>query len=251
MHDRSLLGAADVNDGELTLMVADLLGHPHELPAITTAGRYWVSGRARRPAGATAYRMFVKHIQAWTRSAEFEFVPPEMREMAAAEVPWRIEHLAYRSDLGDRLPDGLTMPRALGVHEPDAESAVVWLEEATAPQVCWDETRYRRAAYLLGRLAASPRVGEVRDLGEFEFKIHTYVHGRVAGQVVPALRDPGVWQHPLVTGAFSDELRERLLSAADHVVEYADELVTLDLVSSHGTPVQTTCCPATPATTSS
>ena len=29
------------------------------------------------------------------------------------------------------------------------------------------------------------------------------------------LRDEGIWQHPLVAGAFDDELRARLLAAAD------------------------------------
>ncbi len=61
MDGRSALGPADVSDEQLTAMVADLLGSdprdtsvlgstveefPYDLPAITTAGRYWVSGSA-------------------------------------------------------------------------------------------------------------------------------------------------------------------------------------------------------------
>ena len=43
-------------------------------------------------------------------------------------------------------------------------------------------------------------------------------------QVLPALRDDGVWQHPLVAGAFDDELRGRLLEAADRAPAYVEEL---------------------------
>ena len=55
--------------------------------------------------------------------------------MAAASVPWRTEALAYASDLGDRLPDGLSMPRALGVFDLDELSAAIWLEEVDRPAV--------------------------------------------------------------------------------------------------------------------
>ena len=74
MHDRSALGPADVTDEELTSMVADLLGSAaeavevveshadevaYDLPAITTAGRYWVSGTAQvdgeaKPSGSSS-----------------------------------------------------------------------------------------------------------------------------------------------------------------------------------------------------
>src|SRR4051812_19914506 len=144
MHDRTALGPADVTDEQLAVMVADLLGSepdqtevldstaaefPYDLPAITTAGRYWVSGTARVAGEQAPYRMFVKHIQSWSRHPFFQLVPPEYREVAASGVPWRTEALAYRSDLGDRLPDGLTMARAVGVFDLDEESNAVWLEE--------------------------------------------------------------------------------------------------------------------------
>ena len=132
--DRSLLGPADVDDDALAAMVADLLGHeavdlldvavehvPYDVPSLTTVGRYWVTGRAATPAGPRPFRLFVKHVQAWHHSPFFADVPEEAREMARASYPWRTEPLAYASDLGDRLPDGLTMPRAVGVveFEPD------------------------------------------------------------------------------------------------------------------------------------
>ena len=139
MHERSLLGPADVDDTTLTSMVAELLGadpaavsvesstveeFPYDLPAITTAGRYVVSGDALVAGEPTPYELFVKVVQSWARSPMFAFVPDEMKELAEASVPWRTEALAYRSDLGDRLPDGLTMPRALGGVRPRREVRV-------------------------------------------------------------------------------------------------------------------------------
>jgi hypothetical protein len=249
MHERSVLGTADVSDNELARMVADLLREDpadvdlldsraehvaYDFPTITTAGRYWVSGSAHTPSGAAPYRLFVKHIQCWSRSPLFEQVPPEIREMAAAGVPWRTEHLAYRSDLGDRLPEGLSMPRAVGVYDLDELSASVWMEEVTNPGVPWDLARFERAAYLLGRMAASPEVAVRGNVGETDFVVHTYLEGRLNSQVLPMLRDEGIWHHPLVAGAFDPELRDRLRAAADLAAAYVDELAAFPLVNVHG-----------------
>ena len=123
MHDRTALGPADVDrrrarrhggrppghdPGDVELVDSRAEPVPYDLPAITTASRTWVSGIGPHPARRPSpVRVFVKHVQAWTRSPEFAFVPEELRELAAAGVPWRTEPLAYRSDLADRLPDGL------------------------------------------------------------------------------------------------------------------------------------------------
>ena len=249
MHDRSALGPADVTDEQLAGMVADLLGTDpagttvleshaedvdYELPAITTAGRYWVSGRAQADGRARPFRLFVKHVQSWSRHPFFASVPPEFREMAAAGVPWRTEALAYRSALGDRLPEGLRMPRAVGVFDIDEASNAVWLEEVPIAPADWDVARSRRAGHLLGRMAVSHEVEEFRDVGDAQWEVGMYLHGRLSMQVLPMLRDTGIWQHPLVSGAFDPELRARLLEAADRAAAYTEELSALPLATSHG-----------------
>ena len=249
MHDRSALGPADVTDEQLAAMVADLfdsdpdetevlgssaIEFPYELPAITTAGRYWVSGTARVKGEVAPYRMFVKHIQSWSRHPFFQFVPPEFREVAAAGVPWRTEALAYRSDLGDRLPDGLSMPRAVGVFDIDEESNAVWLEEVPVVDRTWDHARYRHAARLLGRHATSARVMELIGSVGHSMTIGDYHDGRLSVQVLPVVRDDGIWHHPLVADAFDDELHSRILTAADRSQEYADELSAITGVACHG-----------------
>lgn len=246
----SPLGAAAVDDAHLTALVAGLLGveaatttlHDvlveevdYALPAITTASRHWVRGRASSPDGERDWSLFVKHVQCWSRHPFFAWVPEEMRERAIAGVPWRAEPAAYRSDLRSRLPEGLTMLRAVEVVDLDELSAAIWLPEVDVDPSPWTLGRYRRAAGLLGRMAASPQVREVASLaGEITPTVTDYVHGRLAAQVLPALRDEAVWTHPLVAGAYDADLRDGLLAAADRVEELTAELAALPLLAAHG-----------------
>jgi hypothetical protein len=249
MHDRTALGPAEVSDAGLTAMVATLLGHDpadvtlldslaepvaYDLPAITTAGRYWVRGRARTPAGDLPYGFFVKHVHSWSRSPFFEEVPPELRAMAEASVPWRTEPLLYRSGVGQHLPEGLSMPRAFGVFDLDEKAAAVWLEEVAAQNVDWDLARFERAAYLLGRMAASPTVRAFADVGGHEWDVTHYLHGRLSAQVLPVLRSEEVWEHPIIAPAFDAALRRRLLDAVDRAGDYVDELMRFPLATGHG-----------------
>ena len=249
MHARDVLGPADVTDDQLTQLVAALLHEPagrvhlldsraeevdYDLPAITTAGRYWVRGAAQVDGRPVPFTIFVKHVQSWSRSPLFAEVPPEIAPMAEASVPWRTEALVYRSDLGDRLPDGLRMPRALGVFDLDEKSASIWLEEVSVTPVVWDLARFAGAAYLLGRLAARPQVREVADVGDFGWTVHDYLNGRLRQQVLPLLHDQDIWNHPLVAGAFDEALRLRLMTVADQVDALVDELASGPLGAAHG-----------------
>lgn len=250
MHDRSILGPADVSDMQLTHMVADLLGteetettvlsstaeeFPYDLAAITTAGRYWVRGTAQVSGEERSFELFVKHVQVWSRSPLFQLVPRELQPIAAAGVPWRTEPLAYRSDLGERLPGGLRMPRVLGVFDLDELSASVWLEFVEVKPLVWDLHRYAEAAHLLGRLATNIRLGELADVGNVgDSRVRGYFEGRLSHQVLPMLRDEGIWSHPLVVAAFGPELRTRLLGAADHVETWVEELSAIPLATGHG-----------------
>jgi hypothetical protein len=164
-----ILGPADVGDDELDAFAAADLGvqhatvltssaevFPYDRPAITTAGRYLVTGSARTGTGEVrAFSFFVKVIHSYERSPLRLAVPGHLRSEAAAFIPWRTEADLYRSDLRDRLPGGLTIPRAAAVRDLDADSAALWLEHIPPRRVTWDTGRHARAAYLLGRLAAS------------------------------------------------------------------------------------------------
>jgi hypothetical protein len=248
---RHELGAADVTDGELLEIVArcfdaepsaveirDCRVEPvaYEIPAITTAGRWWVRGAAAVRGQVRDYSLFVKQVQSWTRSPLFELIPPHLQQQAAEAAPWRTELLVYRSDLAARLPSGLSMPAVYGVYDLDELSGSVWLGEVPVVPRPWTLERLAHAAWLLGRLAASPRVRELAAIGEQERRrtVVDYYEGRFVNQVLPALHDDGVWRHPLVAGSFDAQLRRRMVAAADSLLPLVEELAALADGTAHG-----------------
>jgi hypothetical protein len=243
----AVLGSADVDDAVLAAMVSAQLGvdrvedveacaevAAYDLEALTTAGRYWVRGTARHGVEEARFAFFVKVVQSWERSPLFQMVPEEMREQALLSMPWRREPSVYASDLGDRLPEGLTMPQCYGVHEIDELSAAVWLECVDVDPAPWDLDRFARAAYLLGRLAASERVAPLGALGEIPDVPRTYYFSRFVGQVVPALSDDDLWRHPVMAAAFDRRLRDDMRAAADGILGRLSELDALPLLTLHG-----------------
>lgn len=245
--DRTLLGTADVDGVALGRMVADLLGHDevevlesaveavaYDVPSITTVGRYWVTGRAATPGGTEPFRIFVKHVQAWHHSVFFADVPEDARKFAKASYPWRTEPLAFASDLGDRLPEGLSMPRSVGVFDLEPDAAAIWMAAVDHPVVAWDTARYERAAYLLGRLAASPAVAVHENVGEFEWSVMHYVYGRLKLQVLPMLDADALFDHPVVAAGFDADLRARLREAGERCEQYGQELAGTLQTTAHG-----------------
>jgi hypothetical protein len=243
-----LLGQADVEDDELAAFVAADLGvrhatvltssvevFPYDRPAITTAGRYLVTGSARTGTGQVrTFSFFVKVIHAYERSPLRFAVPAHLRTQAAAFIPWHTEADLYRSDLRDRLPYGLTVPRAAAVRDLDQDSAALWLEQVPARRVVWDTRRHARAAYLLGRLAASRAVAPLATAVHGARTPRVYADAWLAHIVLPALTGNDVWSHPLVRHAFDARLRRRLLDAADALPALLDELDDAPAATAHG-----------------
>jgi hypothetical protein len=225
------LGVADVS--EVRVLSCDVEVADYDIEALTTAGRYWVRGTAQHATGRSPYAFFVKVVQSWTRTRYFEMVPEHLREVAAAGLPWRTEPDVYRSDLGDRLPDGLSMAEAFSVVDLDDESAALWLRAVDVDPCPWTRATFSRAAFLLGRLAASPRVRPLNLVGSQDVA-RRYGHGRVEHQIVPTLRDDKLWAHPLVAEAFDDELRTRILTAVDAVPAVLTQLDGAPLGTAHG-----------------
>ena len=224
----------DADPATVSLLDAQATRVDYEIPAITTASRNWVRGTAAVGGEEIPFSLFVKHVQSWARSALFAEVPPELREMAEAGVPWRTEPLVYRSDLRDHLPEGFSLPRAVGVFDLDERSAAVWLEEVRPEQVAWDLALFERAAYLLGRMAGSSAVAPYARVGQHDWSLHVYLFGRLNSQVIPVLGSEEIWQHPLVAGAFDDDLHRRLVVAGEQAAAYVDELSTFPHTAAHG-----------------
>jgi len=189
---------------------------------------------ARTHAGVQPFAFFVKVVQSWARSPYFAVIPPELREQALAQLPWQTEPLVYRSDLGERLPDGLGIPTAHAVIDLDDESAALWLEAVDTVPVVWDVELFSRAAFLLGRVAASEQLRSLAGICRKDSPVRGYAAGRVAHQVLPALFDEALWLHPLIASAFDDELRFDLRQAAGDLPAIVEELESLPLGTVHG-----------------
>lgn len=245
-HPRAALGDDDVPDTELAAMVADLWGVPavtlldsaaetvdYDVPSILTGARTWVRGHADPGDGSREFTLFVKRVHHWRHSSAFASLPPELGEWAATTVPWRAEVLAYGSDLAERLPAGLTMPRALRIEDRPDETAVLWLESVDDPPHPWDRRTYVRAARLLGRMSGSERVAELADIDPMPWNIHYFVEGRLAHTVLPGLFDDATWEHSLVAPHFGD-LRAGLTAVAARLDSLAREFSALPHRAAHG-----------------
>lgn len=242
------LGPAAVGDDELAALVAAQLGvataeilsssveaHPYDSPAITTAARHLVTGTARTPEHRVRpYAFFVKVVHAYARSPLRGAVPAALRELAVSMVPWRAEPDLYRAGLRDRLPPGLTMPRAFAVRDLDHDSAALWLERVPVRPVTWDVERHARAANLLGRFAASPAVAEVATAVHGGRTPRAYADGWLAGVVLPVFSGADLWRHPFVAEAFGSPLRRRLEAAFDALPALLDELDEVPVAPAHG-----------------
>ncbi|HSF37973.1 MAG TPA: phosphotransferase [Nocardioides sp.] len=246
VHDRSALDHDDVSDAELGAMVADLWDVPavelldstaepvdYHVPSILTGARTWVRGAADAGDGPRPFTLFVKRVHSWRHSPAFAGVPPEIGEWAASSVPWRAEPLLYASDLAERLPQGLTMPRAVRVDERPDETAVVWIEAVEVSAEPWETGTYVEAAGLLGRMSGSSRVAELAEIDPLPWHIQSFVQGRLAHTVLPGLFDDATWEHELVAPYFGD-LRGRLTVVADHLDPLAEEFARLPHRTSHG-----------------
>lgn len=241
---RSALGPADVSDAELASMlgVDEILTSSattidYDLDAMTTGGRWWVTGTARRADRLEQFRVVAKLAQSVTRSPIMASIPPEFREMAAANLPWRVEPDVYRSDLASHLPDGLRMPDCLCVREVDDESSAVWIEAVDVIPAQWTLHNLRDTARLLGRFAATTAVQDIADdVGHVSGprQARVYFEGRLRAQYVAAYSEGSVFDHPAVAPHFTPPLRTRLMSLVDHAPSLIDEIEALLLLAAHG-----------------
>lgn len=103
------------------------------------------------------------------------------------------------------------IPRAVAVRDLGQDTAALWLEHMPARRVIWDAGRHARAAYLLGRFAASRTVAPLATAVHGARTPRVYADGWLAHIVLPALTEDGVWAHahPLRPLAHTDGVAVR------------------------------------------
>lgn len=189
------------------------------------------TGGLRRLTATTAdgrrWSFFVKSINSPRHWPFIGTVPEGFRAEFVAGFPWRAEAEAYGA--GVRLPDGLRMPHLHLIDDLGDDRLDLWLEDVESDLAAWDLARYDRAAYLLGGLAACnpaapPAVGNLRG----------YVQGRIVQGILPELRDPALWGHPLVAPFADDRLRADLLTLGERIPDLLDAADRLPHTMVHG-----------------
>jgi Phosphotransferase enzyme family len=248
--DRTLLGDAQPSEAELTAMVRDILGRPnahivdwrvetvsYEIGTPLTGGLFRVRGIASDGDCIEDWSLFVKLIRSWRHWPMLHIMPEDIREAMLQHPGWRNEPEVYRSRLADALPDGLRMPRVLGVRDLGDERFVLWLEDVEARDGSWSLSRFRRAARLLGQLTARLTEADAlpahisRDSSEM---VHEFYQSRLGGYAFPLLRADATWAHPAVASAVDSNLRVDLLELADRLPGIIARLDRLPHTHIHG-----------------
>lgn len=250
------LGLAALSSAELSQITSAITGLPVRDPIVSaapiaydwgspaTAGLWRVDVTDSTGAGSYAYFVkLLRHIRLWPG---LRFVHEASRAEFVENFPWRAELDMYESGIGAVLPDGMRTPALHHVRHPDADHIALWWEFVPQRPGPWQPADYRRAAYLLGRLAARRKEGaevnrrlpEVCRVAPAGGWLRYYTERRVLRGVIPALCGEELWRHPAVVTAMQrtadPELPGQLRALAACVPQLLDLLDTLPQTHAHG-----------------
>ena len=193
---------------------------PYDWGSPATAGLWQVvasgppapaAGRDAQAAGPVSYTYFVKLLRHPRRWPGLAYLPDQAsRDEFAGFFPWRFELDMYQCGIGDVLPAGMRTPRLHHVKTTDGDHLGLWWEFVPERPAPWELADYRRAAFLLGRLAARRR--HAADVNRLLPQVCTQAHPagsslrfftdrRILRGVLPALRAGQIWRHPLASAA--------------------------------------------------
>jgi hypothetical protein len=169
-----------------------------------------VDVRAGQQQGAPACTYFVKllrHPRLWP---QLDQIPTAARRKEfVAFLPWRFELDMYECGIVQALPPGMRTPVLHHVKHVDADHIALWWEYITERAGPWCLADYRRAARMLGRLAARRRAGaeinllmpeRARSSPPLE-ALRYYTESRVLLGAVPMLAAGQIWRHPVAAAA--------------------------------------------------
>lgn len=252
------LGCAALTAAELASVTSAATGQPVREPVVSagpinynwgsvaTAGLWRVD--VRDTAGPVEYAYFVKlmrHTRLWPG---LRYLPDDAtREEFVDFFPWRAELDMYSSGIAAVLPDGMRMPTLHHAKHADADHLALWWEFVPERPGPWQLADYRRAAYLLGRLAARRREGAAvnRSLPEVCLVRHPegsalryFANRRVLRASVPYLQGEEIWRHPALVAAMErvadPDLPTELRALSARVPQLLDMLDTLPQTHAHG-----------------
>jgi hypothetical protein len=195
---------------ELTHTRARAVPVDYEWGSPATAGLWRVQVRADAPGSPVDQVFFVKllrHTRLWPLLGQ---LPDEAaREDFVTYFPWRFELDMLECGIAGILPPGMRAPALYWAQQADADHIALWSEWVEQRPGPWGLADFRRAARLLGRLAARRREGapanqRLPELAGFQRPgeaLRYYVAGRVMRGAVPALEAEATWHHPVLAAA--------------------------------------------------
>ncbi|WP_194909295.1 phosphotransferase [Catenulispora rubra] len=239
---RAVAGRDDLVLRSVTYTAVDYPTHTIATEALTRARLELAA-----PDGARVEaRLFVKELRSAENWPMLGVVPPELRADFVDGFPWRLEIAAYTGPLREQMPTGMRLPELYAVDELGPGRAAMWLEDVDQPEVLeWDTARFARAAYLLGRMSARRRHGEVAPIlaaaarfAEPDSTLRYLVAGRIRNMFIPAIVGDDLWAHPVTAAALAAvrdpgliaDLRE-WTTRLDRLLAYSD---TLPMTYAHG-----------------
>jgi hypothetical protein len=205
------------------------VAYPFGSPATGALLRVQGRDEARQP-----WSLFVKvlhHVRHWVL---YPMLPPEFAEEFAAQFPWRSELDAWLPAFSDLLPEGMRLPTLHQVIDLGNDRLAVWMEDIRESDEPWDEQRYERAAWLLGRLTARGTAPEILAACPYPsgFALRMWAERGAKPTGIPPLADEAVWTHPWLTG--QQDLRSDLQALAEKIPAVLDRLDSLPQAMSHG-----------------
>ena len=217
-------------------------------PATAGLWRADVRDRDQRQSGPPACTFFVKLVRDVRLWPGLRFFPDEAsRADFAAYYPWHFELDIHLAGIDSVMPAGMRTPVLYYAKSVDTDHMALWWEFITERSGPWQLADYRRAARLLGQLAARRRDGaEInKALPDITRTAHSggsalryYTSRRVQQGFLPALQAEQVWSHPVIRAALDrvadPALPSELLSLGAQLPLILDMLDALPRTYAHG-----------------
>jgi hypothetical protein len=258
-QDRDVIVLASLTDAELAEVAsaasvsvaqpeATFTPIAYDWGSPATAGLWRADVRSQGQTGPSACTFFVKLVRDVRLWAGLRSFPDEAsRTDFAAYYPWHFELDIHLSGIDSVMPPGMRTPVLYHAKTVDSDHMALWWEFITERSGPWQLADYRRAALLLGQLAARRRAGaEInRALPDIARTAHSqgsalrgYTSRRVQQGILPALHAEQVWSHPVMQTALDrvadPALRSELLRLGAQLPRILDMLDELPQTYAHG-----------------
>ena len=248
---RTGLATAALPDSDLTDVVAAAVGRPvrvldwaaTELPvssgAISTESVTRLHGTATDGASQLRWSVLVKVLRSARHWPGISMVPPPFRQRLIDDYRWQREADVLTSELPSIMPTGMRTPTVYRCDDLGDDRLAVWMEWVDVVGTPWDGARFRRAARLLGQLAARRAIGS--DTAKLRVEtapaeqlsgLRELYAGPLAMRYLPMLRDHALCS--ILRPYASAQLRENLDQLSEQIPAMLDRLAALPQAVGHG-----------------